>query len=311
MADRAYFVPRRNDLDGMNMQVTDLRPNTSDRNFIYDGPGQSGYLKYSMDQPGATVVLGDSYCSGSLTTSPVAALVDDDTTGGGDDVAVAGVAQFGLLAYIQDRVQPGGVASAAAIPATPTQALDMADAILALVEAGSALTLVSVNAALSGVVASTDLDGAAVNSLSFGTVGELLQILTGESYRLRAAGIVGVNGGGAFLDLAARQVLVAAQDTVANGGTTFTASGGFLVRGEPGFRDFRPILISEYVRISARDGVLAGYADPGFDYLNPAFDYLGTATSLPRATDLAGNNLPATGIHAVVAVYDQLGNVVN
>ena len=187
----------------------------------------------------------------------------------------------------------------------------MATAIRALVDAGTDLTVANINTALSTVVAQTDLDGAAALSLSFGTVPEILRILMGEPYRLRAASIVGVNGGGAFLDLAAREVLVAAQDVVANGGTTFVAQGGFLTRGEPAFRDTLPILISEYVRISAREGVLAGFADPAFDYLNPAFDYTGAAPARPRARTLAGTAIPATGVYPVVTVYDDLGNIID
>lgn len=312
MADRAFIVPRRNDIDGMNMQVTDLRPNTSDRNLIYDGAGQTGYLKWSLDTPDTTTVEGDSFVSGSTNTSPLAALADDDTTGGGNDVQATTAAQFGLLAYIQDRIQPGGVASATADPATPTEALNMADALTALVEAGSDLTLTDINTALSGVVADTDLDGAAANSRSFGSVEDILRILSGEVYRVRAFTIIGEDTGGTseFYDLATREGLVAAQDPASNGGTTFFAQGAFLERDEPGFRDVRPILVSEYVRISAHEGVLAGFA-ASRSFNNPLWDYTGTDPTLPRARDIDGNALPSDGAHEVVAVYNFDGTLLN
>lgn len=311
MADRAYIIPRRNDLDGVNMQVTDLQPNSSQRNLIYDGEGQSGYLKYSFDVPGTTTVLGDSFVSGSFNTAPIAALVDDDTTGGGNDVMTPNVAQFGLVAYMQERVQPGGVAGAGANGASPAEALLLANAIRAIAQAGTALDAATINAALAVAVADTDLDGTNGASLSFGSVEDILRILAGEVYRVPAATIISVNGGGAFLNLASRDILVAAQDPTLNGGTTFVSTGGFLTRGEPGFRDIRPLLISEYVRASAHEGVLAGFAAATFEFLNPLFDYVGTSPTLPRARNIAGTAIPATGAGAVVIVYANDGTVIS
>lgn len=311
MADRAYIIPVRNDLDGMGLLVEDLFPNGSQKNLIYDGADQAGYLKYSFDQPGATTVAADSYISGSTNTSPLTAAADDDTTGGGDDVIATQVAQFGLLAYLQERVQPGGVAAATAVPATEVQAAGFATAILALVAAGTPLTITNINTALAGVVADTDLDGFAANSKSFGTVEEILQILSGQVYRVRGFTILGENSGGAtgeFFTLAERTALVNAQDSVANGGVVFYAQGGFLERGEPGFRDIRELILSGSVRISAGEGKLAGFAKSTIAFNNPAFDYTGSNPRLPRATTLDGTNLPASGVGAAVVVVDNLGN---
>lgn len=310
MADQAYIIPLRNDLDGMAMQVTDLHPSDSQRNYIYDPPAQAGYLKYSFDTTGATVVNGDAFVSGSLNTSPLAATADDDTTGGGADVVATTVTQFGLLAYIMDRVQPGGLAAATANIATPAEALSMADAILAIAAVGGALTLTAINAALAGVVADTDLAGAGT-SLSFGSVADILRILAGDGYRLPAFTILGDHSGGvalAFWAQSTRQVLVDAQDIVANGGTTFGALGEYIVRGETGFRDIRALVLSGSIRISAGEGVLAGFADAAFDYLNPLFDYLGIGSRLPRARSIDGTVIPDTGVGAVCAVYDNAGN---
>lgn len=301
MATRAYVIPRRNDVSGMGIQFTDVFPNTSLKNSTYDGFGQTGYISFAYDQPAPTTVDGDAYCCGSLTTAPVGAVVDGDTTGGGDDVAATPAATFGLVGYILERVQPGGGASALANPATPAEALSMANAIAALVDSGVDITLAAIEAALSGVVADTTLTTSG-SSLSFGSVEEVLQILQGQSYRTRANTIVGVNGGGAFLDLADRQTLVDAQDVAANGGITFYAQGGFLTRGEPGFRDILPLYVSETVRASAAEGVLAGLGRATQVVSNPAYSYA-SGSPKTRATTTGGTVIPATGVGSIVAVY--------
>ena len=43
---RAFICLARNDLDENALQVLDLVPNTSQRNPIYDGEGQTGYLTW-------------------------------------------------------------------------------------------------------------------------------------------------------------------------------------------------------------------------------------------------------------------------
>jgi hypothetical protein len=304
MPDRAYILARRNDLDGVNMQVTDLRPNTSQRNLIYEGPGQSGYLKYSYDQPGVTTVSGDSYGGGSLTTAPLLAPVDADTTGGGDDVEATVVAQFGLTAYLQERIEAGGLAAGTA-PPTPAEALSMANAISALVEAGSALTLTTINAALAGVVASTELDSTG-GSASFGAVEDVIRLLQGQAYRVRGLTIIN-DVGGVFQTLAQRQTFVDNQDSAATG-LVFYAEGEFLADDAAGFRNLRNIVPSGSLRISLHEGVLSGFADAAFDFLNPAFAYA-AGTTQPRATDIAGNNIPATGVHAALVVYNDDGTL--
>jgi len=305
MVDRAYIIPRRTDLAGMNIQVTDLVPNTSLRNSVIDPQGQSGYLSFGWDVPGTTTVNGDSYVSGSIHTVPLTALADDDTTGGGNDVAATTVATFGLAAYIRERVQPGGVVAAAANPATPGEAAGMAGIILTAVEAGVDLTLAQINTLLSVIVASTDLNGASGDSLSFGSVEDILRILSGEVYRSRAHTIVGVNGGGAFLNEADRDVLVAAQDVVANGGTTFYATGDFLARDEDGFQDIRRLVLTGALRISAAEGVLSHLAGP-IAFNNPSYSYA-AGSSRERAQDMFGNNLGTDGSHPVCAVFDYTG----
>lgn len=304
MADRAYVLARRNDLDGVNMQVTDLRPNTSQRNLIYDGPGQSGYLKYSYDQPGVTVVSGDSYGGGSLTTIPTA-LVVGDTTGGGNDVQSPVVANFGLAAYLRERIQAGGLAAGTG-PLNIPQSIIAANGLAAAAEAGTVLTLAAINAVLTmAAAAATELTSAG-GSLSYGAVEDVLRLLQGQAYRVRGLTIITDNAG-VFLTLAQRQVLVAAQDS-ATTGLVFYAEGEFLADDAAGFRHLRNIVPSGALRISLHEGVLAGYADATFGYLNPTFAYA-AGTTLTRAVDIAGNNIPATGVHAAVVVYNNDGTL--
>ena len=78
---RAFLVCVRNDVAGMNVQITDLYPNSSQRNSSLDGAGQTHYLHYMVDRPGATVVSGDSWVSGSKTTSTLPSLVVTDSDG--------------------------------------------------------------------------------------------------------------------------------------------------------------------------------------------------------------------------------------
>lgn len=302
MADQVYIIPRRNDLDGVNIQVTDLRPNTSQRNLIYDGPGQSGYLKWSADAPGVTQVDGDSFAGGSTQTQPLHALAADDTTGLGNDVGVPTVAQFGLAAYLMERIDAG----AAGAPFTPAQAVTAANSILAVVEAGTALTAAAIDALLAAVVAGSGL----ALGLSFGTVEEILRICQGQVYRVRALTIITDNTLATFLSLADREALVAAQTPamiLAEG--QFYAQGAFLAHGEPGFRDFLPLLRTGAFNISNGEGVLHGLKQ-NIEWNNPNFAYTaGTVTQWrPRAFLMDGTPVPEDGIHPAIRVYDNLGN---
>jgi len=305
MPDQAFIVPRRNDLDGVILHLNDLRPNTSQRNLILDGPGQSGYLKYSLDVAGTTTVDGDAYVSGSTDTTPITAVVDDDTTSGGDDVEATTAAEFGLEAYLRDRVNadPGIADTSLSVAEAATVAGDIRD----LLTAGDPIDVAAVDASLTAAVgAATDFDGATVGgSKSFGTIPELMRILRGEVYRVRALTIIN-DVASAFQDLAARQVFVDAQTTaqIASQGR-FYSQGEFLVDGEAGFRNVRQLTISGALRISCNEGVLSGYKDGGFAFLNPSFTYgAGGSAVLPD-----GTAVDTDGVGAAVVVYDNDGNV--
>jgi len=309
MANQVYIIPRRNDLDGMNIQVTDLRPNTSQRNLIYDGAGQSGYLKWSLDTPGATQVDGDSYAGGSTQTQPLAnalagVVVGQTTTAGPPDAGIPAVAQFGLAAYFLERIDRGSVGA----PLTTVEAEQAALNVFAATEAGVPPTLANIDAAL--VAASVPLTGLALGA-SFGVVEDVLRILRGEVYRVRAQTIITDAALAVFLALGVRQGLVAAQtpgDILTQG--QFYAQGDFLAQGEPGFRDFRPLLRTGALNISNGEGVLS-FLKQNIDWNNPNFAYTAAAVGPfnPRATTLDPViPLPATGIAPAVYVCDHLGN---
>lgn len=308
MPNRVFIIPRRNDIGGKNIHVQDLRPNSSQRNLIYDGEGQSGYVGMGYDAPAATATLLDAYVSGSRNTSPMPALAADDTTGGGNDVTASATASFGLAAYLRERVHGGGTVLATAPAISGANAVTIAAALASRVEAGLDITLADINTAISATVPNSDLDGTAALSNSFGTVLEVLRILAGEVYRSPRFVIV-ENVANQFRSLAQRDVLVAAQDVTANGGVTFSSQGAFLTSTEAGYRGIPTLARTGAFNGSNAAGVLSVLkANMTFTH-ETAYAYAAADVDAQhlRAVDLAGNNVPATGIHEGVAVYNHLG----
>lgn len=310
---RVFIIPLRNDLAGMNLSLTDLSPNAGQKNSIYDGVHQNVYIGEAMDQPGATVVNGTAYVSGSLNTLLTAGAVDDDTTGGGNDVAAVAATTFGLASYLLDRVHGGGTAVATAPPLTFGNANNIATAILADVTAGTNLTVARLTALCAAEVANTDFDGAAANSRSFGDVEDIMRILSGEVYRLPQLTILGENSGGTseFYALNTRQALVAAQTAaqVAAQGQ-FSASGSFLTASDAGYRARPTIIRNGSVNASIAEGVIEGYSNAqGITVRNPSYAYSAAAvTNLrPRAVDESNTAIPATGTAPAIAVVTDTG----
>jgi len=317
MADRIFIIPRRNDLAGVGINLGDLHPNAGQKNSVYAGTHQNVYVAEALDQLGATVQNGLAWRSGSLNTDLTSVAgyndIDDDTTGGGDDVSATQLTSFGLAAYLFDRVDPGGAAGAGTNPMTVAQATTIAQTIMDVVDAGTALTLAAIDAILTAapISAATDLDGAAANSDSFGSVRDILRILSGEIYRVPLLTILGdvSTGTGDFLGLAARQALVDAQtaaQVVSQG--QFYSSGSFLAADDAGYRA-RPTLVpTGAFNSSNASGVVAGYKG-NITVLNRDFAYTAGAVSTwrPRALALDTTVIPATGIWPAFAVYDQDG----
>ena len=306
---RAYVIPVRSDCPGAGLQVLDLVPNSSQKNSIYDGPGQTFYL-HGADSPWTTVVNGDAYVSGSRMTMLVAG--DDatiqDTTGGGNDCFATAGATLGLASYLRERVQPGGMALATAGRMTPAAAQTAATALLGIAYAGGDLTLTAINAALvTFVLADTNLDGAGGTSRSFGTVEEILRIMSGEVYTVPRFTII-TNAANEFQTLAQRNVLVAAQ-LPAITGKTFVSTGRFLGRSDNGFCDIPVIALTGEVIMSAAQGDLFTYKG-AMTFVNPSFAYTTAALALGKLPALTwdGAAVPTSGLtNHVARTYSNLG----
>lgn len=302
MLTGAIIIPRRNDIDGMGMQFTDVRPNSSDKNAIYDGPGQTGYLKWSLDYRGTTVTLNGDYVSGSLNTSPILADVPVAVAAPNDATATQAT-EFGLRAYLRDRVQADGAGGGAL---TPAEANTAANALTAAIEAGAPLTLAAVNAILVAAAgAGTELTSAG-GSRSFGTLVELGMVLAGLTYKVPENTLITDNGGpDVFLSLTLRRIAKAGATVPA----TWSVSGDFVGADEPGYRAPPvPLVASSDVQGSAAEGMLYGFKQAQ-TFMNPAFSYDGADPTKPRARDINGTLITAPGTHPVIAVYDTEGNV--
>jgi len=146
-----YIIMRRTDIPNGVLQVDDLKPNDSQRNYTLTPPGQSGYVR------------------------KIPAVEDVVTTGAGPILVLRDVC--GLAAYLIDNVEDSsGTALVAAV------ANDAADAIVALATGGMALDLASVDAALvaAGATAGTGLTA----GNSTGSLADLLELVSGAKYQL-------------------------------------------------------------------------------------------------------------------------------
>lgn len=165
-AESRYIVVRRTDIPNGTLQVLDLYPNESQRNLVYDPPGQTRYINRFQNDPVVTVV------------------------GGGGAILARGDLK-GVAAYLIDHVEAGGL-GAGVDALTAAEANAAAAAIVAIANAGTALTIGLVNAAISGVVASSEL--VPTTSASTGVLEELLRILGGEEYTVPNGAILDTDG---------------------------------------------------------------------------------------------------------------------
>jgi hypothetical protein len=297
----------------MNLQVLDLKPNTSLKNSVLDGNGQTFYID-SMDWFGATTDQNDSFKSGSRNTDFATASNYDctaqDTTGGGNDCFATARASFGLAAYLREMVQPGGIILATAGRMTPANAILQARALAALVESGGNLTAAGINTVLCNVgvggTANTDLTGAAGFSRSHGTVDDILRIMSGETWVCPRYVIV-ANAANQFLTAASRATLVTAQKPWVTG-KTFVASGHWATTTEPGHKEIPMLAYGGAVNASYHAGYLFKLA-ANVTFLNPNKAYTAGDVSQerPRAVRMSGAAIAATGTAPVVRVYDYDG----
>lgn len=294
---RAFIVPARNDIHGMSLQLRDLTPNSSTGSMVNDTPGQSGYVPQGMDQPGTTVrdVTNGAYFSGSTNTLTPSTLALADIDGNlADDSKVTPMVDFGLAAYLRDTLE-GGAANAVVSVANSKL---MAQAILNLVIAGTAPTLANINTALAVVVAGTGLSG---TGDSFGTVTDILRILSGEVYMVPKSTVICTNAD-VWQTVAERVALI-------GGVAGYSSRGRFLTIDDPGYRAVKTYMRTTAFNLSVHEGDLAALKTT-MSWQNPAYAYadgdvLGWK---PRAKVLSGTSITGTTAKRVVYVYDYLGN---
>jgi hypothetical protein len=161
-----FLIMRRTDIPSGTLQVVDLWPNTSSKNYAIDpGLGQTGYLHNIPVQ-----------------------LMDGNVAAGPPVVALTDLS--GVGAYLIGNIDTG------AAPGAPFTGLEADTAVGGLVSAvlgGTALDLTAVDAILGAVVAGTTLTGGG----STGVLSELLSVLAGNVYQI-PSGTDLSDGGGLF-----------------------------------------------------------------------------------------------------------------
>jgi hypothetical protein len=162
-----YLIMRRTDIPDGVLQVVDLWPNTSSKNYIYPpGLGQTGYVHNIPDDP----------IDGLLDLGPPVTATADLT---------------GLSAYLLGNIDPSAAPSSPVLTGADADA--MAAGLVAIAQAGTVLDLAAVDAVLGGVVAGTTLTGGG----STGTLTDLLAVMAGGLWTIPAGTEVS-DGAGAF-----------------------------------------------------------------------------------------------------------------
>jgi len=150
-----FICKIRTDVPDGILQVLDLDPNESQRNLIYEPPGQTKYINrvqndlVTLSQPG----------------------------GGGTPIVTTGTADdLGLSAWLVDNIENAGTGGALTAAETAT----IAAALIANLDAGLAMTLAAVNVIIAATVAASGIGVGA----STGTLADLLSIMAGAEYAL-------------------------------------------------------------------------------------------------------------------------------
>ena len=293
MNTRIFIFPLRNDLGGMNIQITDLWPNNSQKNNALDGAGQTFYVPACADFFGPTQTAGGGFFRGSRNTlldSILDQRVVVDTAGGGNDAVVTPRTTFGLAAYLKDRVPLSG---------GHTLYTQWANNIaLGIFQAGydfRSLTETAINVIIAAEGGDV-LSGGTYDA--FGSVTDILRILSGETY-VSPANLIFGDEARNFLGLSARTTLVNDATT-----GTFYAQGRFLTAEEPGFINVPVHPLTGFARASILAGQLGKVANSEPDLTNPAFTYGVAGTAL----NMQGDNIPAKNQREyVMNVYSDEG----
>lgn len=151
-----YLIMRRTDIPDGVLQVLDLYPNTSSKNYIYPpGLGQTGYVHNIPNQAATTLVGGGPTFTLSATVS-------------------------GVSAYLLGNIDTG--AGAGGAPFSGAEADTAAGALIAIAQSGGLLDSGAVDGVLGGVVLGTTLSGGG----SSGVLSELLATLAGNVWSIPA-----------------------------------------------------------------------------------------------------------------------------
>ena len=157
----AYICLIRQDFNDDGLQVLDLKPNVSQRNSVYDPPGQTAYLNFTVQSDAvATTTVGIN-----TTTNAV---------------------YRGLAAYLIDNVDNGNGGLHKALTAAQSNAISLL--ILNALCGGTALT----SAIIVGYIGTPA--GVVNGSRSSWLVTDILNICQGQVYRLPAGALVAVSG---------------------------------------------------------------------------------------------------------------------
>lgn len=161
---QVFLIMRRTDIPDGVLQVVDLWPNTSSKNYIYPpGLGQTGYIHN----------IPDAAATGSVGPGPAFPMTS----------TVRGVAAY-LLGNIDTGAAPAGA------PFTGAEADAAAAGLVAIAQAGTVLDLAAVDAVLAGVVGGTSLTGGG----STGVLSELLSAMAGNVWEITAGTELGAGG---------------------------------------------------------------------------------------------------------------------
>jgi hypothetical protein len=154
-----FIAMRRTDIPNGVLQVTDLWPNTSLRNMIYDPSGQTKYVN-------------------RFTTDALSALAANRTTS----------TFTGLAAYLIDHV----IDAVSNVTITVAVANATANALVTRLNAGQTLTSANINTALTANGVSNAGAGTGIAAApSDGTVVDILRIVAGWEYVLPSGSLVG------------------------------------------------------------------------------------------------------------------------
>ena len=209
MSTKAYAIKLRNDLPAGVLQVLDLKPNTSQRNLIYEGEGKTGYIRADMSADASSV------------SSAQTALANAAGTFNHTSAEVTG-----LVAYLMERVEEDDQDAAGngyLKALTLKNAVRTAQLIIIDVMGGVDIDAARIAVHLTAVVGQqTDLIG--TNGNSYGAVEDVVKILAGHTYTLADNTILSGEAGGAgeFLDATAKGTAVSTDAT-----GTYSSAGSF------------------------------------------------------------------------------------